>query len=110
MSTPRTVGDWLASRTPAPPDILRDLVAAALGTKAKRRVADTEAVCLDAAERVLMRLFSKGFAGRGDAPDLLVADALVTYALEFAAEVSRDLGSRATSAIRRFGALSSVSA
>ena len=110
MSTSRTVGDWLASRTPAPPDVLRARIRAALGDDADRAVAKTEAVCLDAAERVLARLFSDGFAARGDAPDLLAADALVTYALEFAAEAPSDFQSRATSAIRRFGVLSSVSA
>jgi hypothetical protein len=109
VSTPGTVGDWLASRTPAPPDLLRARIIAALGIHAEQSVADSEAVCLDAAERVLARLFSDGFAARGDAPDLLAADALVTYALEFAAEVPEDFGSRSTSAIRRFGALSSVS-
>ena len=110
MSTPRTVGDWLASRTPAPPYLLYARITAALGADAERNVADSEAACLDAAERVLARLFSDGFAGRRDAPDLLAADALVTYALEFAAEVPGDFESRATSAIRRFGELSSVSA
>lgn len=110
MSTPRTVADWLASRTPAPPDVLRARITAALGGNGERDVAETEAVCLDAAERVLARLFSDSFAKRGDAPDLLAADALVTYALEFAAERPRDFSSRATSAIQRFGELSSVSA
>jgi hypothetical protein len=80
-----------------------------LGSDAERGVAETEAACLDGAERVLARLFSDGFAGRRDAADLLAADALVTYALEFAAEVSRDFGDRATSAMRRFGELSSLS-
>ena len=109
MSTDRTVGDWLASRAPAPPHLLRTRITDALGVDSRRAVADTEAACLDAAERVLARLFNEGFAGRSDAPDLLAADALVTYALEFAAEAPRDFGTRATSAMRRFGQLRSVS-
>ena len=107
---PRTVGAWLAGRTPPPPDLLRVRINAALGDDAKRGVADTEVVCLDAAERVLARLFSDGFAGRKDAPDLLAADALVTYALEFAANTPSEFATRATSAILRLGELSSVSA
>jgi hypothetical protein len=73
-------------------------------------VADTEAVCLDAAERVLARLFTDSFPKRGDALDLLAADALVTYALEYAVAVPRDFDGRATAAVRRLGRLSSVSA
>lgn len=110
MSIPRTVGDWLAGRAPAPPDLLGARIALALGADAGRSVSETEVACLDAAERVLVRLFSDGFAGRRDAADLLAADALVTYALEFAAETPRDFENRAMSAIRRFGELSALSA
>jgi hypothetical protein len=73
-------------------------------------VADTGAACLDAAERVLARLFSGDFPQRGDAVDLLAADALVTYALEYAAAEPRDFDTRATAAIRRLGRLTPVSA
>jgi hypothetical protein len=109
MSTPRTVGDWLASRTPPPPALLHARITTALGADSARSIVDTEAGCLNAAERVLARLFTAGFSGRTDAPDLLAADALVTYALEFAAENPGDFGSRATSAMRRFGELRSLS-
>jgi hypothetical protein len=67
-------------------------------------------VCLEAAERVLARLVGVSFAGRRDAPDLLAADALVTYALEFVAQEPAMFGDRATSAIHRLGKLSSVPA
>jgi hypothetical protein len=62
-------------------------------------------VCLDAAERVLARLLGKGRGERDDAADLLAADALVTYALEFAASAPDRFEETATTAIERFGQL-----
>ena len=109
MSTPDTVGGWLAGRTPPPPARLQSSITAALGTASDREVGDTELVCLEAAERVLTRLVDVGIAGRRDAADLLAADALVTYALEFAADTPGDFATRATSAIRRFGQLAASS-
>jgi len=100
-----TVGGWLASRMPAPPDLLRSRIMIALGAAAERDVADTEGVCLEAAERVLSGLFLDGSGERHEAADLLAADALVTYALEFAAESPAAFGERATRAIERFAHL-----
>lgn len=100
-----TVGDWLASRTPPPPEPLRSRIELALGTALGRPVADTERVCMEAAERVLARLFVDGEGQRREAADLLAADALVTYALEFAADAPESFGAHATRAIERFGQL-----
>ncbi|MGQ0713242.1 MAG: hypothetical protein ACT4PJ_05870 [Gemmatimonadaceae bacterium] len=105
MSTASTVGDWLASRTPPPPDLLQSRILSALGASAAQDVADTERACLEAAERVLTRLFDDGIAGRPDAADLLAADALVTYALEFAADAPASFAEQAASAMLRFGTL-----
>ena len=102
---PTTVGDWLASRTPPPPELLRFRIELALGTSLDRDVADTERVCVEAAERVLSRLFVDGEGERREAVDLLAADALVTYALEFAADAPESFGDIATNAIERFGQL-----
>lgn len=102
---PATVGAWLASRMPPPPDVLRSRILLALGDSLDEHVADTDGVCLDAAERVLARLFGGAGAGRNDAADLLAADALVTYALEFAADSPEHFGDRAARAIARFGRL-----
>lgn len=102
---PLTVGGWLESRTPPPPDRLRSRILVALGDARERDVRDTEQVCLDAAERVLSRLFADGTGSRHEAADLLAADALVTYALEFAAEMPRAFAERATQALERFGRL-----
>jgi hypothetical protein len=104
-SAPATLGGWLASRTPPPPEILRSRIVLALGPAVENDVADTERVCLDAAERVLSRLFVGGDGERREAADLLAADALVTYALEFAADNPKDFAERATLAIQRFGQL-----
>lgn len=108
MSDASTVGGWLASRVPPPPELLHSRISAALGSAAVRHVSETETACLEAAERVLTRLFADGIAGRRDAADLLAADALVTYALEFAAEAPADFAKQATSAMSRFGKLAEV--
>ena len=100
-----TVGQWLESRTPPPPEPLRARIVRALGDAAARDVADTERVCLDAAERVLSGLFGDGTGERCEAADLLAADALVTYALEFAADAPDRFAERATRAIERFSQL-----
>jgi hypothetical protein len=90
---------------PSPPDLLRTRIALALGAALDRDVAETEHVCLDAAERVLARLLDQGRGERDEAADLLAADALVTYALEFAADAAERFDENATSAIERFGQL-----
>ena len=100
-----TVGAWLASRTPPPPEPLRSRIVLALGGALEHDVADTERVCLEAAERVLGRLFGEGGGERREAADLLAADALVTYALEFAADAPERFADRATRALERFGQL-----
>lgn len=105
QSSRATVGGWLTSRTPAPPELLRSRIVVALGDALTRDVAETERVCLDAAERVLSGLFVEGNGDRHEAADLLAADALVTYALEFAAESPAGFADRATQALLRFGQL-----
>jgi hypothetical protein len=100
-----TVGAWLAGRTPPPPDLLRSRIVMALGDALDRDVAETDRVCLEAAERVLARQFGAGGGQRSDAADLLAADALVTYALEFAADAPERFEEHATRAIERFGQL-----
>lgn len=77
----------------------------ALGDALDREVGDTERVCLNAAERVLSGLFADGTGSRHEAADLLAADALVTYALEFAADTPQAFAARASDALERFGRL-----
>ena len=73
--------DWLATRVPAPPAALAKIIAAHVDTVD----CDMQSLpdhLVDAAVRILNSLRD----GRESANDLLAADALVTYALEAAAE------------------------
>ena len=76
------LGEWLASRTPAPPKELSNRLAALVG----------DATCADnaAAAELMLGLASLLLAklrdDRSGAFDLLAADALITYAMEAAAE------------------------
>ena len=99
------MGAWLASRPQPPPAPLAARITVALGSAADDDVADTTRVCLEAAERVLTRLVGAGGGERGEAADLLAADALVTYALEFAADVPDRFASDAVGAMERLGGL-----
>ena len=101
-----TVGAWLASRKPPPPSLLRSRRTEAVGEALSREIGETERVCLEAAERVLERLVDDNAATRQAAVDLLAADALVTYALERAAEHPEDFEEHASGAIERFGRMS----
>ena len=90
---------------PPPPELLRARILLALGAALDQDRADTERLCLDAAERLLARLFEEGGGERREAADLLAADALVTYALEFAADAPERFEERTTLAIARFSQL-----
>lgn len=103
--TRATVSTWLGGRTPPPPDLLRARITFALGDAAEDDLASTARVCLEAAERVLTRLVGAGGGERGEAADLLAADALVTYALEFAADAPARFGDEAAGAMERLGKL-----
>lgn len=100
-----TIGEWLATRTPAPPPQLMRRVRDALG-----RAADDDAHfcadrCVDAAERLVAQLLRDGRTGRESAADLLAADALVTYAFEAAGDDPGRLVDRAQSAMVRLARL-----
>jgi hypothetical protein len=101
----RTVGEWFAIRTPVPPPRLRERMELALGDSAGKPVGDTSPACLDAALTLLERVATADVGGRDDAVDLLAADALVTYALEFLADDPERFHEEATRAMRRFGQL-----
>jgi uncharacterized membrane protein len=105
-----TIGDWLTTRTPAPPPQLLRRVRNALGdaTQDDARLAPER--CLDAAERVVMQLLCEGRTGRDSAADLLTADALVTYAFEAAGENPASLGERAQAAMVRLARIGTTQA
>lgn len=102
-----TLDEWIC-REPAPPPTL----AARLTGMTRLLPADTPAQASDAlivsAERLLTELFPRGCVDRSDAIDLLVADALVTYAFEAAADAPDMLEQQATSAMTRLAAFAEV--
>ena len=100
-----TVGAWLRSREPAPPDALAQRVRTALGADASRDAADAYVVCLDAAVRVLEPLLGEQRPGRARALDLLAADALVTYAFEAAGSDVDALNTKTAEAMVRLARL-----
>ena len=75
------VRDWLESRVPPPPPALANVLATVVGDKSCS-AADIPAVLVERAEQLIGELGS----GRESANALLAADALITYALEAAAE------------------------
>jgi hypothetical protein len=79
------VRDWLAHREPSPPRELRERVEA-LATAVPQEPGDPMGSLLTAAEAALTRLGAQAPDNRSMALDLLAIDALVTYALEWAAE------------------------
>jgi hypothetical protein len=94
-----TVGNWLSTRTPAPPSPLAERLHAALGARLNERSTDAHEAVLETAESLLADLIALGCAQRDRALDLLAVDALVTYAFEAAAESPDTLAQRATSAM-----------
>jgi hypothetical protein len=100
-----TIGEWLATRTPAPPPQLMHRVRDALGRTADDDARFAADRCVDAAERVVGQLLRAGRTGRESAADLLAADALVTYAFEAAATDPARLVDWAPSAMVRLARL-----
>jgi hypothetical protein len=100
-----TIGEWLATRTPAPPPELGQRVRDALGGAAGDDARLAAGRCIDAAERMVAQLLRDGRTGRESAFDLLAADALVTYAFEAAADDPAELAERAHSAMVRLARL-----
>jgi hypothetical protein len=100
-----TVGAWLEARTPRPPDALAARVRSAVGMHWTDAETRTREVCEAAAEELLERLLATHETGRESALDLLAADALVTYAFEYAATSGGDLDAEAGAAMRRLADL-----
>lgn len=100
-----TIGDWLATRTPAPPAPLSARLREALAPALGRDAAEVPDAALGAAEALLRSLLHDRAAGRDRALDLLAADALVTYAFEAASGESEGIAARAEQAMARLGSL-----
>jgi hypothetical protein len=100
-----TVADWLDARSPAPPAQLLDRLRAALGPALVYDAAEVSHAFVDAAETLLASLLGDGCVKRDQALDLLVVDALVTYAFEAASDDPQSLDTRAHDVMRRLGEL-----
>ena len=100
-----TVGDWIRTRSPAPPPALATRVIAALGSRVDDDASGAAECCLDAAIGLLDQLLAGDPLDRSEAPALLAADALVTYAFEAAADAPDSLDDRAAEAMVRLASL-----
>ena len=98
-----TIGEWLATRAPAPPENLTARLRQALGTSLAMDRSETVVRCLEAVDALLASLRDDPEAGRERALDLLAADALMTYAFEAAAEDPLTLAEVAAGAMWRVG-------
>ena len=99
-----TLSDWLASRRPPSPPALATRVAEALRGRWDDDASTIYEAAIDAAVSLLTSVVSRPSSGRECALDLLTADALTTYAFEFAAAEPDALTDRANQAMRRLAA------
>jgi hypothetical protein len=97
------VDAWLDQRSEPAPATLRARIAHAVESLSGVREEDVADLSAEAGEKLLARLLAEGCAARSAAPDLLAADALVTYAFEAVAEdtgcTAREIGERAARAM-----------
>ena len=100
-----TVADWVRARSPAPSPAFAARVIAALGERADDNASRAAESCLDAAIALLGQLLEGDPLERSQAPALLAADALITYAFEAAADTPERLDDRAADAMARLAAL-----
>ena len=98
---------WLDSRTPPPPDALRERLEAVAYPAMTSSTPDPGAL-IDAAEHLLGALLRNDAPRSARALDLLAADALVTYAFEAAAEDASSLERLTSDAMRRLSAIAST--
>ena len=99
------VGDWIRTRSPAPPPDLAARVISSLGSRADEEASCATECCLDAAIGLLEQLLAREPLDRSEASALLTADALVTYAFEAAADAPERLDHRAAEAMVRLATL-----
>ena len=98
--------DWLAHREPSPPRVLQERVEA-LALAVPELPDDPAGSLLDAAEKALAHLARRSPEDRASALDLLAVDALVTYAMEYAAQTPDELPVLAERAMSRLSGTAS---
>ena len=104
QGTGRTVGEWLRTREPAP-EVLARRLEEVLEARGALDAPEAPEPLLAAAEALLGGMLRAGCATRASALDLLVCDALVTYAFEAAADEPERLDALTRAAMMRIGAL-----
>jgi hypothetical protein len=100
-----TIADWLSDRGTGAPAQLVDGVRDALGPEGSRPAAEAAEVLIDVTERELAKWLAEDPPSRTGAVPLLTIDALVTLALEAAAERPGDIDAIAERALVRLSAL-----
>jgi len=105
VTTHAPLSAWLESRTPAPPPELAARLRAMTAHRADRPARSEE--LLGAAREAMAALLQDGCLTRPSALDLLAVDALVTYAMEYAAETPDELPALAERAMSRLSGAAS---
>lgn len=100
------VRDWLAHREPSPPHVLRERIEA-LALAVPEIAGDPAGSLLAAAEDALAQLARRRSDDRAAAIDLLAVDALVTYAMEYAAQTPDDIPPLSERAMSRLSGVAS---
>jgi hypothetical protein len=95
------VGDWLASRSPAPPPDLSQRISTLVGGRTCADEGAMAGLFIDTAAGLLATLSDD----RTGAFDLLTADALITYAMEASASDQARLDEAARLAMQAIGAV-----
>ena len=105
-----TAGEWLQSRTPRPPNALTARLGVLLANEQRGSTAGIAATLFDASVRLLETLLRLEGSTRDSALDLLAADALMTYAMEAAADDVGALDVFAATAMSRIAAITTTAA
>jgi len=100
-----TVGEWLDARLGGVPEPLAGRLRDLLSADLPRDADELPEASVAAAERTAARLLREGCTTREGALDLLAADALVTSALEAAADAPERLPERARVALRQLASV-----
>ena len=99
------VRDWVGERLPTAPPALRERVSFQLAEAGRAPAGEAAERLAAAGVRVVDSLISTDCSARENAIDLLAADALVTYAIESAAETSGDFAAAMDAMVLRVAAV-----
>ena len=105
-----TIGQWLAERTPRPPELLAERIERALEQCSGADAGQAAESCSAVGEAMLRRFLAEppNASKREMALDLLTIDALVTYAFEDSDEEPDAIGARAEGVMMRIAGAGSA--